>query len=87
MRTLAKAASLAVLLFCIGVAPALAEAPVEDGAVVTVKETVELFSEFMFDFTNRPLKGTFDHRFHLDNVVLVGLKLLYGAAGFACISL
>ena len=36
MRTLAKAVSLAVLLSCIGVAPALAEAPIEDGAVVTV---------------------------------------------------
>jgi hypothetical protein len=36
MRTLAKAVSLAVLLSCIGVAPAFAEAPIEDGAVVTV---------------------------------------------------
>jgi hypothetical protein len=36
MRTLAKAVTLAVLLSCIGVAPAFAEAPIEDGAVVTV---------------------------------------------------
>ena len=36
MRTLAKAVTLAALLSCIGVTPAFAEAPIEDGAVVTV---------------------------------------------------